>query len=342
MALPAPGWLVPELLHCLQRGLAEHTAPNAPVAVALSGGADSAMLAAHSAYAVQQAGTGRPLYFFHIHHGLQVQADAWQTHVHRLGLLLDIPCLSRCVQVQAAARHGVEAAARNARRAALAEMAARMGVDHLLLAHHQDDQAETVLLRLLRGAGPTGLAAMAPVSHQNGLVWLRPWLDAPRSLLRQAAAAFAHVTGWHAVDDPSNRDDTYTRSALRARLVPHLNARWPGWQASLARHARQARETADMLEAFAAGLLQGLELDPDGQSFSLRAWRLLGPPEQALVLRHWLRRHGLPMPTQARLDDWMRQLRQLHAEGHDRHMRVSHAGAWLTCRKGRVELDLPA
>lgn len=342
MAPSLPAWVVPELLHALQQALAEHAAPEDAVAVALSGGADSAMLAAHSAYAVRQGGATRPLYFFHIHHGLQVHADAWQSHVHRLGLLFDTPCLSRCVRVQAAARHGVEAAARNARRAALVEMAAQVGVGHLLLAHHQDDQAETVLLRLLRGAGPTGLAAMAPASRQHGLVWLRPWLDAPRSCILQAAEAFAPDTGWHAADDPSNRDDAYTRSALRTRLVPHLNERWPAWQATLGRHARQARETADLLESLAARLLAGLEPAPDGRSFSLRAWRLLTAAEQALVLRHWLQCNGLPMPSQARLNDWMRQLRQLHAEGHDRHMRVRHADAWVCCHKGRVVLQYGA
>lgn len=342
MALPAPAWLVPQLLHAVQHALAEHTAPTDAVAVALSGGADSAMLAAHAAHAVQLAGSGRPLCFFHVHHGLQVYADAWQAHVHRLALMLGVPCLSRCVQVQAAARHGVEAAARHARRAALADMAGQAGVGHLLLAHHQDDQAETVLLRLLRGAGSAGLAAMAPASRHNGLLWLRPWLDVPRSGILQAAGAFAVDTGWHPVDDPSNRDDAYTRSALRNRLVPHLNQRWPAWQATLGRHASQARETADLLESLAARLLAGLEPAPDGLSFSLRAWRLLTAAEQALVLRHWLQCNGLPMPSQARLNDWMRQLRQLHAEGHDRHMRVRHADAWVCCHKGRVVLQYGA
>src|SRR5690606_18536170 len=112
--------------------------------------------------------------------------------------------------------------------------------------------AETVMLRLLRGAGPTGMAAMAPVVQRDDLVYLRPWLQQPRSLILEQAEAFARLTSWSPVIDPTNSDDQYTRAALRQRIVPALNERWPGWKGNLLRHARQSAEAAGVLSEVAA------------------------------------------------------------------------------------------
>ncbi|MGB5806775.1 tRNA lysidine(34) synthetase TilS, partial [Castellaniella sp.] len=152
--------LDPSLLRALDTALAALPA-GAAVGVALSAGADSAMLALHAAQTAR--GRGLRLHCFHIHHGLQAEADDWLIQAHRLAGLLRVCCHSRRVTVDVDGR-GMEAAARDARYTALAELAAHAGVGHLLLAHHQDDQAETVLLRLLRGTGPLGLAAMRPVT----------------------------------------------------------------------------------------------------------------------------------------------------------------------------------
>lgn len=308
---------------------------DAAIGVALSAGADSAMLALHAAHAARHR--GQRLHCFHIHHGLQVDADAWLAHAHRLAGLLEADCHSLRVAVDIEGR-GMEAAARAARYEALTGLAAHAGVGHLLLAHHQDDQAETVLLRLLRGTGPLGLAAMRPVTRRDGLCWIRPWLDQPRATILDCAGRFEALSGWRPVDDPSNADDRYARAALRTGLAPVLDARWPAWRRTLARHAGQARELSDWADETVRADWLGLDPSPDGRDFSLAAWRALAAPRQAAVLRHWLRDRGLRMPTEARLRDWLRQLREVHALGHDRDVRLRHEDAWIVVCRGRVLL----
>lgn len=312
------------------------------LAVALSGGADSAMLAVHAAiYAHRRA---QELHFFHIHHGLQSPADQWLAHVHDLAQALRVPCHSLVVTVPANSGAGIESAARDARYDALGLLAERLDLHHILLAHHRNDQAETVLLRLLRGSGPTGLAAMAPMTQRLDVAYLRPWLDVDRATILDEAQQYAKLGGWSPVHDPTNVDDRYTRAAVRERLVPALDERWPGWRGNVVRHARQSAEMKEILDEVAQGDFAGLAPGIDARSFSLAAWRGLSPARQALVLRHWLAINGLRMPTDARLQDVMRQLRQLHAMGHDRQMQVRHANAWIRCIKGRVllEKDTPA
>ncbi|AZY53282.1 tRNA lysidine(34) synthetase TilS [Bordetella avium] len=305
--------------------------PQAPVALALSAGADSAMLAVAARLLAPQ----RPLLALHVHHGLQAQADEWAQRAQALGGLLELPVRIAHVKVPADGS-GIEAAARTARYAALAAMAREAGAGHVLLAHHRDDQAETVLLRLLRGAGVEGMAAMREESPRDGLLYLRPWLDLDRAAIVQAAQAFAALTGWQAVQDPSNVDPRYTRAAVRATLAPLLNARWPGWQAIVSRHARQMGEAVEILREVARE--DYARLEPDEAGFALAPWRELSPPRQAQVLRYWLGAQGLRMPSEARLRDLMRQLRQLHALGHDRQLRVAHEGHEIRCHRGRVWL----
>lgn len=307
------------------------------VAVALSGGADSAMLAVHAAIAVRHH-AGIELHCFHIHHGLQQAADGWLEHAHRLAAGLGLPCHSLRVAVARDSGKGVEAAAREARYAGLQRLAASTGVSHVLLAHHRDDQTETVLMRLLRGTGPTGLAAMAPISERDGLVYLRPWLETDRALILATARDYAQRSGWAAVDDPTNIEDAYTRGAVRRRLTPVLDERWPAWRSILLRHARQARELAGLLDEVATEDFARLDPAADASAFSLAAWRQLGAQRQVLVLRHWLRQHGLRAPTEARMRELCRQLRGLHALGHDRGMRMRHEGHWIVCERGRVRL----
>jgi tRNA(Ile)-lysidine synthase len=330
------------LTKAIARALDALPEPPESLAAGVSGGADSSMLAVHAAALARERGLA--FHVFHVHHGLQAPSDLWQSQVHDLAQALRVPCHSIRIRVDAASASGkgMEAAAREARYAAFVQMAELTGVRHVLLAHHRDDQAETVLLRLLRGAGPTGLAAMAPVSRRDGLVFVRPWLGVERARILAAACGYGADTGWQPVQDPTNHDDQYTRAAVRERLTPDLDERWPGWQATLLRHARLSAEAREVLDEVAAGDLAGLDCADDGASFSLRAWRELSPARQALVLRHWLGRLGQRMPSQARLDDVMRQLRGLHALGHDRDMRVRHGSAWIRCRAGRVFLDREA
>jgi len=308
------------------------------------------MLAVSVASLVASPGTASGLdghvRLFHVHHGLHDDADAWAAQVQALGQLLDLPVDVARVAVATDTGLGVEAAARAARYEALNRLAREHGVAAVLLAHHQDDQAETVLLRLLRGTGLAGMAGMAREVVKDGVRdgggdgvrYLRPWLDVDRREVLAQAGRWAAATGWRAVDDPTNLEARYGRGALRTQVAPALDARWPGWRGQLARHARRAAESVALLDEMAQADFAGLSPADDARSFSLAAWRALASAHQTLVLRYWLTRHGVAMPTEARLAELMRQLRQLHALGHDRQMCVAHAGVQIRCVRGRVVL----
>lgn len=313
------------------------TATPLRLGVALSAGADSAMLAVHAAVAARDI-PGLELHCLHIHHGLQSLADDWAWHAHDLACGLGLACHTLRVTVPGDTGKGLEAAARDARYRGLEHLAEFIGLRHILLAHHRDDQAETVLMRLLRGSGPTGLSAMAEVSHRGKVVYVRPWLELERVRILAAAQDFANRTGWVPVDDPTNVQDHYTRGAVRRRLVPVLDERWPAWRSILLRHSRQARELQVLLDEVAAEDLLRLQPGSDHKDFSLAAWRALTPQRQVLVLRHWLNMHGLRAPSEARMRELCRQLRQLHALGHDRSMRLKHDRHWIVCERGRVSL----
>lgn len=326
----------PGLTNRITQTLAQAPALHGQLGVAVSGGIDSSMLAV---LACEWARAHRiTLHMFHVHHGLQVDADQWQHRVHDLAHQLRVPCHSVRINIDPKNGKGMEAAAREGRYHALAQLAGKVQVSHMLLGHHQNDQAETVLLRLLRGAGPHGLAAMSPVSIRNHLYLVRPWLDVPRKKLEALADDYAGQTGWYPVADPSNQQDQYTRSALRGRLVPELDDRWPAWRGNVVRHARQSAEAREILQEVALGDFETLAPSGDKTSFSLARWRTLSPARQTHVLRYWLDFHGLPMPSEARLHELIKQLRNLHALGHDRQMRLHHANHIISCEKGRVNL----
>ncbi len=312
-------------------------APQAPIAVALSGGADSVALALIAAELC--ADTKRSLYLFHVHHGLMAAADAWVAHLQQFSHDLNIPLHVRHVQVDLAAGLGIEGAARDARYRALAQLCHEHGVTALLLAHHRQDQAETVLLRLLRGSGVSGLAAMRADVQRGGMRLLRPWLEVQRAELLSVAQAYEQRTGWAAVQDPSNTDPKYARGALRSALAPVLNTYWPAWCQTLVRHAKQASEANEVLAEVAALDLAALDVKPEDQSFSLLAWRSLSAARQALVVRHWLQEQGVAMPGERRLAELLRQLRQLHALGHDRELLWQHGSMTVRCKQGRVVLS---
>jgi len=188
-----------------------------------------------------------------------------------------------------------EAAARTARYAALA--ADMADGDLLLTAHHQADQAETLLLALLRGAGLAGAAGM-PARRRFGPGWLlRPLLDWPASRLAQ----YAHAQALRWVEDPSNASARFDRNFLRGEVVPLLGTRWPGAVRSLARHAAHAAEAQVLLDELAAA--DGARAD----TLSVAQLAALSAPRQRNLLRGWLRGHGVLAPSCARLDALLRQ-----------------------------------
>jgi tRNA(Ile)-lysidine synthetase-like protein len=195
------------------------------VAVACSGGRDSIALL-HATASAAQLVPGLVVAALHVHHGLSLQADAWAEHVAaQCGVWaeqgLPVRAVVQRVHCDLAAGRSVEAVAREARYAALAQMALEQGAAAVLLAHHRRDQAETFLLQALRGAGVAGLAAMPEEVERDGVRWLRPWLG----VAREAIEAYVRDRQLPFVDDDSNDDTRFARNRLRHRVWPPLGCR---------------------------------------------------------------------------------------------------------------------
>lgn len=261
-----------------------------PLVVGLSGGLDSTVLLHLLAHMPGARAAG--LRALHVHHGLHVDADAWQAHCRRVCEALDIPLAVARVHVAQASPLGREGAAREARHAAFAQ-AMREG-EVLVLAHHRDDQAETFLLRALRASGPDGLAAMrAWRAFEPGWLW-RPLLATPRAALRE----YAHAHGLSWIEDDSNRDATLDRNFLRHAVMPLLRERWPDAVASLSRAAQLQGDALALLQAEDAQALASVRTaDPA----VIRTSALLAHPSarRARVLRAWIASLRLPaLPAQ--------------------------------------------
>lgn len=251
--------------------------------IAFSGGLDSQVLL--HALATQRDRLPAPLGALHVNHNLQPDAPAWAEHCRAVCAALGVEYHVLSVQAEPKSGESPEAAARTARYCALSSAVPPGGV--LLTAHHQDDQAETLLLQLLRGAGPKGLAAMPACTFSEGVCLLRPLLDVARDELH----AYARQHGLRWVDDPSNARTDYDRNYLRHHILPRLRERWPAAGATLARAARHQAEAAALLEELA-------ELDLGGQaSLSVSTLLSLNLPRRANLLRHWLYAQGAALPS---------------------------------------------
>lgn len=279
------GHLLSQLLRCPELLSAEH------VLVAYSGGLDSTVLL-HLLHLLLKRGLLRgSVAAIHVHHGLQPEADAWLDHCVAGTKILDLPLLSRKVQVAGAGEgegQGLEAAARAARYAVFTELLPPTGV--LLQAHHLDDQTETVLLHLLRGSGPRGLAGIPArrVLGQGSI--LRPLLNCSRSQLLEHA--HAHGLSW--VEDPSNRDSRFDRNFLRHQVLPLLQAHWPGMAENIERSAQLCGEADVLLRARAQEDLLAVQGKLQYQ-LDLQVLAQLAPARIRNLLRLWVGelRHAL-------------------------------------------------
>lgn len=269
------------------------TCPSAPrYWVAYSGGLDSHVLLHLCARLRNETLGFPPIQAVHVHHGLQPQADAWSRHCERICQGLSLPY--RCLHIDARPTPGEspEEAARRARYLAISQhMAAG---DVLLTAQHGDDQAETLLLQLLRGAGLAGLAGMpASAPFPPGRL-LRPLLQHSRSDL----LAYARRNALEWIEDPSNTDVAFDRNFIRHQVMPVLQSRWPSASRSLARSARHCAEASQQLDALAEDLYRAT-LAHDGRTLNIPSLLALAKSEQRLVLRHWLRARGFRAPSSA-------------------------------------------
>jgi tRNA(Ile)-lysidine synthase len=309
--------------------LTAHVAPGAKVAVALSGGRDSIVLL--DACAALAALRPFALRAIHVHHGLSPQADAWATFCAERCAALAVPLAIRRVTVDPHPSAGIEAAARRLRYDAIAAAARDAEAAVVLLAHHQDDQAETLLLQLARGAGPHGLGAMPVAARKNGMLWLRPLLDVPRS----SVDAYARARGLRFVEDESNARIRHRRNAIRHSVAPAMAAIFPGYPATLARAAMLQAESAKLQDDLA-------EIDATGAfaDGSLACQRLAALPEHRArnLLRWLLRQHGLRAPSAARLSA---MLRQLTTAAPDSRVRLAHEGVEIGIHRGRIVVHAP-
>ena len=290
--------------------------------VGLSGGVDSVVLL-HVLHGLAPQ-FGYRLSAAHVEHGLSPFAGAWRRFCAALCRRWRIAFASRRVAVAPKGR-GIEAAAREARYAALGALP----IDALALGHQLDDQAETVLLNLLRGAGVRGARGMQPLgvlrTRRGPLPLLRPLLDVPR----EAILGYARENALDWVEDESNARPALTRNFLRLEIAPRLAARFPRWRQSLARAARHFAEAERLLR----------EAGREAARLRVARLRSAEPEFARLLLREFLRSHGLRAPSARRLAEMLRQV--AHAAS-DARVAIAHDGAVLRVYRGALRLTRAA
>jgi tRNA(Ile)-lysidine synthase len=267
--------------------------------VAISGGEDSASLLTALIQPGSRSFRGLPVRAIHVDHGLQPAAADFQRACEELCRSLAVPLTVVAVSVDSGGGVSIEAAARDARYAVLARHL-KIG-ECLLTAHHADDQAETLLLQLLRGAGLKGMAAMPLCRPWQGGWHLRPLLHVAKYDLRR----FGVGAGVTAVPDPMNDDMRFDRVYLRRHLWPVIEARWPGAAIAVSRTAGHVAEAQGLLDRAAA---RAVDLLRDGNALSVAGLRALSSPEQVNTLRYWIGANAAAPPSTARLNEALRQI----------------------------------
>ena len=304
MALSGPPQGLSDALASFQPGL--------PLAVALSGGADSTALLLGCA----EKWPGR-VSAIHIHHGLQAAADDFERYCVELCAQLRVPLTVQRVDARHAAGQSPEEAARKKRYEAFRVFAQHsseeFAIKDIALAQHADDQVETLLLALSRGAGLPGLAAMPACWVRDGITYHRPLLAVPGAHLR--AWLVQRGVAW--VEDPTNLDERFTRNRIRARLLPPLEAAFPQFRETFARSARHAAQAQVLLNEVAAQDLLAVGSPP-----SISALQALSAARQANVLRHWLQQQAAT-PSTAQLEQLRSQVAACTTRGHQIHLKVA-------------------
>ena len=311
---PCPDSSESRLLNRLENFLRPLAGPRQKLLAAFSGGLDSRVLL--ELLARLQPVLQYELSAMHVHHGLSINADSWADFCRTVCRDLNIPLEIVRVEVPGDSGKGKEAAAREARYDALNSSDA----DFIVLAHHEGDQAETLLLQLLRGAGTKGLSAMA--RHDARQRYLRPLLDIPRADLVEFATQ--QKLTW--IEDESNADTGYDRNYCRHQILPVMEERFPAAKRTLTRSAFHLAESAQLLDELA-------ELDADsctqaGQ-LNIKAMADLTEPRAKNLLRWWLAGHQQIMPSAQRLEEMLRQLFSAKADANIKIAVDREQGVWL-------------
>jgi tRNA(Ile)-lysidine synthase len=285
-----------DLVRAVERALISMVAPDDRICVGLSGGIDSMVLL--DVLAALAPRYEWRLSAIHVNHQLSANAAAWAAFCRRECRARGVPL--RVMKVTIARGNSTEAAAR----------AARYGVyrackeDAIVLAHNQDDQVETLLLRLLRGAGVKGLAAIPRVRTEGNMQVVRPLLE----VSRQEIESYARRRGLHWVEDESNTDTHYLRNFLRGNILPRIAPRVPGYRNTLTRAAAHLAEAAELLDELAQ--IDSQDYVGDG-ALMVEGLRRLSTARASNLLRHYLSCAGIPMPDKRNLDEALRQV--IHA-----------------------------
>jgi len=274
--------------------------PPAPLAVAFSGGLDSTVLL----HATIKAHGKKNVHAFHVHHGIQKEADQWQAHCKAVAK--QFGCHFDTQNVKLNKPSNIESQARNLRYEALTQMCQAHKIQDLLLAHHLDDQAETVLIQLMRGAGLPGLSAMPQVKSKELIHLWRPFLNMRRKDLEIYAKE--HQLTW--IEDPSNQDESYRRNAIRKTILPTLEKFQEGAIENLSRSAKHLSEAQELLNQLADIDLGLMEAKEGLSKTNLIRLYKTSQARATNALRRWLSKNGLAYPSEERLTAWWSELQQ--------------------------------
>lgn len=312
--------------------------PELPLAVAYSGGADSTALLV----ACAEKWPGQVV-AIHVHHGLQAAADDFQRHCEATCARLNVPLIVQRMDARNAPGQSPEDAARVARYQAFQKALEsgfyalnnaqvpveykKFAIQSIALAQHADDQIETILLALSRGAGLAGLAAMPADWRRDGIQFYRPLLGVSATQIR----AWLTKRGERFVEDPTNADEQFTRNRIRARLLPVLETVFPHFRATFARSASHAAQAQDLLNEVAQADFAAVLAQEGGSSLSMAKLQSLSRSRQANVLRYWLRTCFKTTPSAAQLHELLDQLAACTTRGHQIAIKV---GAGFVRREG--------
>ncbi len=283
--------------------------PHQVLWIGYSGGLDSTCLLYALSRLKQDGHLTNPIKAVYIHHGLSPNADFWQFHCQHNCQQWGIDFEAVSVNGEAKKGESPEAAAREARYQAFRE---RLGKgDVLFTAHHQDDQAETLLIQLLRGSGVKGLAAMPVLSAFDKGMLCRPLLNFSRQALQ------AYATGEHLdwIEDESNQSDAFDRNYLRNRIMPLLMERWPAVSQTLARSAAHCAEAAELLQQQAEQDFVSLRISHYQDQLPVDVVLALSPSRQRNLLRHWVTKLALPLPSAQQLQQITQNLLTAKEDG---------------------------
>jgi tRNA(Ile)-lysidine synthase len=301
--------------------------PKFPLAVALSGGADSVALL----LACSERWPGQVV-ALHVNHGLQSAASDFEAHCHMLCRTLNVPLLVRKVDAGKQVGQSPEDAARQARYKAFCAIAlveyTQYAIKSIAIAQHADDQIETLLLALSRGSGLAGLSAMPAYWQRDGLHYHRPFLQVTGADIR----LWLDGRSVSFVEDPTNMDEKFTRNRIRARVMPALRAAFPQFLDTFARSALHAAQAQQVLDEIAAQDVQ-LACNRDDGLLRIKVLQSLSRARQANAVRFWLKSRYQSVPSTAQLGELLDQISVCTTRGHHIYIKV---GTGFMKRSGSV------